>query len=134
MGIPISAEPSLSDSVLFYLSYIRNKISMRDSRRVCCVFELAGSRDSGKQRLQEIVQEEASKVHFVVQNATQETLIREHVPAERIASLLHVESGSDLTKVLWDSLRNGRAFMDVKLIAITLPSPHFHSIETNTKR
>ena len=134
MGIPISAEPSLSDSVLFYLSYIRNKISMRDSQRVCCVFDLAGSRDSDKQRLQEIVQEEASKVHFVVQNTTQETLIREHVPSEQIASLLHVELDLDLTKVLWDSLRNGRAFMDVKLIAITLPSPHFHSIETNTKR
>ena len=134
MGIPISSEPSLSNSVLFYLSYVRNKISIRDSRRVCCVFDLAGSRDSGKQRVQEIVQGEASKVHFVVQNATQETLIREYVPAKRIASLLHVELGSDLTKVLWDFLRNERAFMDVKLIAITLPSPRSRSIELNIKR
>ncbi len=134
MGIPISAEPSLSDPVLLHLSYIRNRISVRDSRLVCCIFDLAGSRDTSKQRLQEVVQEEASKVHFVVQNATQETLIREYVPAERIASLLHVESDLDLTKVLWDSLRSERIFMDVKFIATTLPSPRSRSIELNIKR
>ena len=100
MGIPISVEPSLSDSVLFCLSYIRNRISIRDSQRVCCVFDLSVSWDSNKQRLQEIVQEEASKVHFVVQNATDENLIRRFISSDKIASVLQVSLGAASEKAL----------------------------------
>lgn len=133
-GIPFFKQVSLSYPVMLFLRYIRNRVSSRDSQRVCCIFSLPMKPKPSGQEIRDIVKGTSSGLHFVVQNATQETLIREYVPAERIASLLCVESGPDLTKVLWDSLRGARSFMDVKFIAITLLSPHSRSIESNIKR